>query len=73
MRQQILRKINTNIKKEVTDMKNRKVIALRIMAFMMLALGIIGMVRGSTAATACLCGASSLTMASNRIQRNEMR
>jgi uncharacterized membrane protein YbaN (DUF454 family) len=54
-------------------MKNRKVLALRIMAFMMLALGIIGMVRGSTAATACLCGASSLTMASNRIQRNEMR
>lgn len=54
-------------------MKNRKVIALRIMAFMMLAIGIIGTVRGSTAAAACLCGASSLTMASNSIQRKEIR
>ena len=50
-------------------MKNTKVLALRIIGSLMLVMGIIGMVRGSTAATACFCGAASLINASNWIVR----
>ena len=50
-------------------MKNRKALALRIISVFMLIMGIIGVSRGSTAATACLCGAASLMCASNWIVR----
>lgn len=50
-------------------MKNRKVLALRIIGVFMLIMGIIGTARGSTAAIACLCGAASVMNASNWIVR----
>ncbi|MCR5019819.1 hypothetical protein [Ruminococcus sp.] len=50
-------------------MKNRKVLALRIIGALMLVMGIIGTARGSTAAVACLCGAASVINASNWIVR----
>ena len=52
-------------------MKNtmRNVWTLRAIAFFMLIVGIIGMVKDTSYATVCLCGASSLVIASNRILR----
>ncbi|WP_295151801.1 hypothetical protein [uncultured Ruminococcus sp.] len=52
-------------------MKNTmtKVWTLRAIAFFMLIMGIIGMVKDTNYATVCLCGASSLVIASNRLLR----
>ncbi|WP_295151805.1 hypothetical protein [uncultured Ruminococcus sp.] len=52
-------------------MKNTmtKVWALRTIALFMLITGIIGMVNDASYATVCLCGASSLVIASNRLLR----
>ena len=52
-------------------MKNTmiKVWTLRVIGLVMLIMGIIGMVKDTNYATVCLCGASSLVIASNRLLR----
>ena len=50
-------------------MKNRKVLAFRIIGILMLILGIIGVARGSTAAIACLCASGTMINASNLMLR----
>ena len=42
---------------------------LALYLLVMLIMGIIGMVKDTNYATVCLCGASSLVMASNRLLR----
>ena len=47
-------------------MKNRKVLAFRIIGILMLILGIIGVARGSTAAIACICASGTMINASKQ-------
>jgi hypothetical protein len=56
-------------RKEENTMKNRKVLAFRIIGILMLIMGIIGVSRGSTAAIACLCASGTMINASNLMLR----